>query len=226
MKELTLIIPAKKEAESLPIFLKEIENLQLKKIIVLEKNDIETKESIRQFENIQIIEQINKGYGNALIEGINSVNTEYCCIINADGSMDPKYLNQMLHECKNKDLVFGSRYLKPGGGSNDDDFVTFIGNFFFTSIGNLLFRLNISDILYTYILGKTISFKKLNLNNADFRICVELPIKAKIYKLTYICLPSFERERIGGKKKVNPLKDGLLILSEIVKFFFKSKNKV
>ena len=44
--------------------------------------------------------------------------------------MDPKYLNQMLNECKNKDLVFGSRYLKPGGGSNDDDFVTFIGNFF------------------------------------------------------------------------------------------------
>ena len=45
--------------------------------------------------------------------------------------------------------------------------------------------------------------------------------------MTYICLPSFERERIGGKKKVNPLKDGLLILSEIVKFLkVKTKFKI
>ena len=171
MENLSLIIPSKREAESLPVFLKEIESLQVKKIIVLEKEDIETKESIRQFKNIQIIEQINKGYGNALIEGINSVNTEYCCIINADGSMDPKYLNQMIHECKNKDLVFGSRYLKPGGGSNDDDFITFIGNFFFTSLGNLLFKLNISDILYTYVLGKTACANKLELSRKDFTFC-------------------------------------------------------
>ena len=31
--------------------------------------------------------------------------------------------------------------------------------------------------------------------------------------------------RIGGKKKVNALKDGLLILIEIVKYFLRIKNK-
>jgi len=75
--------------------------------------------------------------------------------------------------------------------------------------------------LYTFILGKTSSFKKLNLQNSDFRICVEIPIKSKSLELSYICTPSYERKRIGGKKKVNPLKDGLLILIEIVKYFFK-----
>ena len=35
--------------------------------------------------------------------------------------MDPKYLSEMLSECQNKDLIFGSRYQKPGGGSDDDD---------------------------------------------------------------------------------------------------------
>ena len=38
-------------------------------------------------------------------------------------------------------------------------------------------------------------------------------------------LTSYERKRIGGKKKVNALKDGLLILIEIVKYFLKIKNK-
>ena len=224
MNDLTLIIPAKREAESLPIFLKEIENYECKKLIVLQKEDIETKKSIENIENIEIHEQNNNGYGNALIEGINSVKTEYCCIINADGSMDPKYLNQMRETCKNLDFVFGSRYQQPGGGSEDDDFVTSIGNYVFTLSGNILFNLKITDILYTYILGKSSSFRNLNLSNFDFRICVEIPIKAKFNNMNYKCLPSYERERIGGKKKVNALKDGMLILTEIAKYFLRLKR--
>ena len=223
MQNLTLIIPTKKEAESLPTFLKEIENYNCKKLIVLEKEDIETKRILEEFNNINILEQENNGYGNALIEGINKVETDFCCIINADGSMDPKYLEEMRKSCKNKDLIFASRYQKPGGGSDDDNFVTIVGNAFFTFLGNFLFKLKISDILYTYILGRTSSFKKLDLKNYDFRICVEIPIKARILNMEYSCIPSYERERIGGKKKVNAIKDGLLILSEIVKYFYKGR---
>ena len=224
MQNLTLIIPTKKEVESLPTFLKEIENYNCKKLIVLEKDDIETKRILEKFNNINILEQENNGYGNALIEGINKVETDFCCIINADGSMDPKYLEEMRKSCENKDLIFASRYQKPGGGSDDDNFVTIIGNAFFTFLGNFLFKLKISDILYTYILGRTSSFKKLDLKNYDFRICVEIPIKAKILNMEYFCIASYERERIGGKKKVNAIKDGLLILSEIVKYFYKIKK--
>ena len=219
MKNLTLLIPTKKEAESLPQFLNELKIFDCKKKIVIQKEDSETIESLKNFNDIEIFFQENNGYGNALIEGINSTDTEYCCIINADGSMDPKYLMKMLKECENKDLVFTSRYIKPGG-SDDDDIITFVGNKFFSALGNIFFKLNISDILFTYILGKTNSFKKLNLKKYDFRICVELPIKAKRLNLNYTTLPSYERSRIGGKK-VNAIKDGLLILIEMIRLFFK-----
>ena len=33
-------------------------------------------------------------------------------------------------------------------------------------------------------------------------------------------VPSYERARIGGKKKVNALKDGMLILFKMIKLFF------
>ena len=224
MHDLTLIIPAKKEVESLPVFLKEIENYKCKKFVVLQKEDLETKEAIRKIKNIKIIEQMNNGFGNALIEGINSVRTKYCCIINADGAMNPKYLDKMKKLCKNKDFVFATRYQKPGGGSDDDDSITFIGNYFFTIVSNFFFNLKISDILFTYILGKTSSFKNLKLKNFDFRICVEIPIKAKLQNMNYTCLPSYERSRIGGKKKVNVLKDGFLIGTEILKYFLKIKK--
>ena len=221
MKNLTLIIPTKNEVESLPIFLKELKNYKCKKMIVMQKEDIATFDKIKKIKNIQIVKQKRNGYGNALIEGIKATKTKYCCIINADGSMNPKYLKRMLKICEKKDLIFTSRYQKPGGGSEDDDIVTSVGNFFFTLFGNLFFKLNISDILFTYILGKTKSFKKMKLSRHDFRICVELPIKAKRLKFEYECIPSFERVRIGGKKKVEPIKDGFLILIEMIRLFFK-----
>jgi glycosyltransferase involved in cell wall biosynthesis len=220
MKNLTLIIPAKYEAETLPIFLEEIKNLGTKIKIVLEENDKKTIDSINSLENIEIQFQKKRGYGAAIIEGINECDTEYCCIINADGSMDPKYLSEMLTLCKNKDLVFCSRYEKYAG-SDDDTLITLIGNKIFTFLGNLLFKLNITDILFTYIIGKTKSFKDLKLSYLDFRLCVEIPIKAKKKSYEYICLASRERSRIGGIKKVNALKDGFLILIGLISFLFK-----
>ena len=220
MEKLTLLIPANKESESLPIFLKELDNYNHNIIVVLQNEDKKTIESIASFKNIKIHFQKKRGYGNALIEGIGIIKSEYFCIINADGSMDPKYLNEMLMLCENQDLIFASRYLK-GGGSDDDDLITFIGNKCFSLIGNLLFKLNLSDILYTYIIGKTQSVKNLGLSYGDFRICVEIPIKAMFLNYKFSSTPSFERKRIGGKKKVNALKDGFLILTAIIELFFK-----
>ena len=201
MTNLTLIIPAKNEAESLPSVLNELKNFNFKKIVILEETDKSTIESIKNFD-CEILYQNQKGYGNALIQGINNVKTEYLCIFNADGSFNPKYLSEMLELCKNKDLVFASRYLK-GAGSDDDTLLTKIGNYIFSLLGNIFFSLKLSDILYTYVLGKTDSFKKLDLKSNDFCFCVEMPIKAKRLGMDFDDTPSSERKRIAGKKKVN-----------------------
>ena len=78
MKNLTLIIPAKKEVESLPVFLKEIKNYKCHKIIIMQKEDLATFQRIKKIKNIKIIKQKKNGYGNALIEGINVTKTKYC----------------------------------------------------------------------------------------------------------------------------------------------------
>ena len=222
MQDLTLVIPAKHESESLPIFLNELSSYNCRKLIVLEETDLKTINSIKHFEDIIIVYQKKEGYGGALLEGIGQAKTDFFCIINADGSMNPKYLIEMMERIKNKDLdfLFASRYEKPGGGSDDDDFVTSIGNFLFTKIGNIFFSLKITDILFTYVMGKTKSFNNLKLNSFDFTLCVEFPIKAARKNYSIGTIPSFERLRIGGKKKVNALKDGLLILIKMIKMFF------
>ena len=223
MKNLTLIIPAKFEKESLPDVLSELNDYNLNIIIILEKTDYETIKSINGFD-CQIIYQTNKGYGDALILGITNVTTDYFCIFNADGSFDPDEIQGMVNllDKNNGDLIFASRYEK-GSSSEDDTIITLIGNYIFTFLGKILFKLPITDILYTFVLGKTDKVKKLGIKSKDFTFCVELPIKAHKNNLKIFSTPSHERSRIAGKKKVNAFKDGFLILKKMLTMFVKNK---
>ena len=218
MDKLTLVIPAKNESESLPEVLKELESLKIKTIVVIPTEDYLTRQSIKNF-NCKIIEEKNgRGYGCALRTGIEQVDTKFFCIFNADGSFDPLYLNNMyktLNENK-VDFIFCSRY-EVNGGSDDDTFLTFIGNKIFTFLCNFLFRLNITDVLFTYVMGKSEKYKILDLKSDDFSFCVELPIKAKFNSFILSNIPSYERSRIAGIKKVNEFKDGFLILISILR---------
>lgn len=225
LSNLTLLIPAKFEKELLPIVINHLDKLNCRKLVVLAANDTETIEAIKNL-NCEILFQKKLGYGNALIEGINNINTKYLCIFNADGSFDHNDLEKMhsLVTSKRLDFIFASRYSGNSSGSEDDSFVTYVGNKVFTFLGNLLFRLDLKDILYTYVLGRTDRFKSSKLTCGDFRICVELPINIKKFGFIYNSYSSFEKKRLFGKKKVKEFKDGFLILYYMMRRFFKTKS--
>ena len=221
MSDLTLIIPAKYEKESLPKVLDELKKFDVKKNIVLEKSDKLTVEAISNYD-CKIIYQDSVGYGDALKKGIQTVETEFFCIFNADGSFNPDELNNMMSKIKNDkyDFVFATRYEK-NCGSDDDTIVTYVGNYIFTLLGKIFFKLGITDILYTFVMGRTSFAKKLELTAKDFSFCVELPIKANRANYRICTSKSYERSRIAGKKKVNAFKDGLKILLSMIKLFFR-----
>ena len=225
MNDLTLIIPAKNEKESLPFVIDKIKKFGFEIVVSLKKNDLSTIESIKD-KKVTIHYQNGEGYGNSLTEAITNCKTNYFCIFNADGSFDEDDLIKMYNLININDFVFTTRYESPGG-SEDDTLITYVGNKIFSMLGNIFFSLKISDILYTFLMGKTDSFKKLNIISNDFKFCVELPIKMEIAKMRYQCIPSFEKKRIAGIKKVNAFKDGFLILTEMIKLFliFKLFNK-
>ena len=221
MENLTLVIPAKNESESLPLVLEELKSYECKKLVILSKGDELTYNSIKNYDCL-IEYQTKSGYGNAIIEGINRVKSEYLSIFYADGSTDPKDLEKMIRKLNNEnlDLVFGSRYMKDGK-TEDDGIITSIGNTIFTSICNLFFNFNTSDVLFTYIYGKTSSFKQLKLTRNDFTLCIEIFLNAKKKNNKISEVPCEERKRFGGKKKVNEILDGFKILIYILSSFFK-----
>lgn len=221
--DITVLIPAKNEKESLGVVLNQLKNFNYKVEIIIQKEDLETYNVAKNFP-YSIYRQLNQGYGAAIIEGLSRVSTNYVCIFIADNSFNPNEIDKMKKVLANNyDFIFGSRYLNTESGSDDDTFFTLIGNKFFTFLGNFIFKINISDILYSFILGKTQKFKELQLNSHDFRICAEIPIKAKKNNNKICDIACYERKRYAGKKKVNVLKDGFLILIYIIKSIFINK---
>jgi len=216
--DLTLVIPAKENKKNIEYILKQLKIFNLKKIIILDSKNFFYKNNKDTFYYIQKKE----GYGSAIIEGIQKVRTRFFCIYNADGSFSPGELKQMYNSLKKNDFVFGSRY-KKGGYSEDDTLVTKLGNFFFSKIGQFFFALDLDDILYTYVMGDTKKVKKLKISSKDFCFCIELPIKIKMNNYKYTSVPSYERARYSGVKKVNEIKDGLRILFKMIYFFLKKK---
>ena len=87
MDNLTLVIPAKNEKESLPSVLEELKNFNVKILVILEERDIETINSIRNYD-CKILKQSKTGYGNAIIEGINNTSTHFIILITLCGGIN------------------------------------------------------------------------------------------------------------------------------------------
>lgn len=216
MENISLIIPAKNEVESLGAVLNELKVFRfIDEIIVIVDNDKDNSIKIAKKFQCKIIIQKNKGYGAAIKEGFKIAKNKYGCIFNADYSFDPKDLKELINLTNSYDFIFATRYNKKSG-SDDDDLVTFIGNKIFTFMSKYLLKIRLSDILYTYVLCNVEKFNSLKLKRHDFRLCIELPFKVSQFNHSYCEFPSYERKRYAGKKKVNAIQDGYIIFTEVI----------
>lgn len=220
--DLTIVIPTYNEELVIENTIRELISFNIKNIIVVDGGSVDTTIEIVKKLKIKIIDiGFRSGYGDAFIKGLGITKTKYLCKINADGSFDPKYLNQMLQLIQNgnSDVVFNSRYLKESR-SYDDTIIRKVGNFFFTKLCQIIFKTPNTDILYNYHMSKTSYYNDLDLRYKDFSICTEIPIKFKRrgYKIAEI--PSIERIRFAGVSKVNAFYDGIKILNKTIRLLF------
>ena len=100
MLDLTLIVS--KLEVSLPQFFKS-KNI-IVKIVILEEVTFKLSTQLKILEYINSLSK-RKRFGAAIIEGVEISDTKFFCIINADGSMNPVYLNEMIKKIKKVNLI-------------------------------------------------------------------------------------------------------------------------
>jgi len=221
LTQISLIIATYNEEESIDYVLRELEDYNFFEIIIVDKNSIDRTLQIANSYNVKIINQLNKGWGSAVIQGFKYASGNYLTYMDADGSYNPKTIIEMFEKTKEYDFVCASRY-KDNNISEDDTLIRSIGNKFFTFITNHFLNLKISDSLFFYPLIKKEDFEKINPKSLTFGLCVEIPYLLSLVNLTYVDILSLERKRYAGKSKVNAFTDGVKILIDIVKMYLRS----
>jgi glycosyltransferase involved in cell wall biosynthesis len=214
MKQVSIVIPTKEEAGSLALTIIELYETfgqHIKELIVVDAGSKDRTVEIARSFACRVIIQDSPGYGAAVQLGIHAATGQFITFIDADGSYNPIHLNQMLKELDQQDAVFCTRY-HPDAGSDDDTWLRYCGNIFFTYLLKILFNVKLSDALHLYVLAKTDLVKKLPMQSQGFDWCVEFPIRIAQNKLRYKEIPARERPRTAGVSKVNAFADGYKIL--------------
>ena len=224
--KIEILIPTLNEEGNIEKVINELKSEGYINITLLDANSTDQTVKIAEDNGCRIIlDGPNiSGFGGSVINGLNNLKHEYFCIFDGDNSFNPKAISDMLDKISNgADFAFGTRYLD-NNKSEDDTIITKFGNFFFTKLVRYLFKINTTDLLFLYVVGKKENVSKLNLKQQDFRFCTEFLIKC--YK-DFNCkeVLSQERKRYSGVSKVNKIFDGIKLLTNIFQMYFEYNEK-
>jgi len=226
---ISLIIPALNEAANLPYLLSRIQNIkEIEEVILVDggSNDGTIDVALRVMPNIKIIQQNGRGKGNATKCGANAAVGDYFMVLDADGSQRPEEIPLYIGKIREGyDLVKGTRYLRKWK-SEDDSLDRAIMNKITTTVANILWRTNFSDLCYGVFIINKIKFLELNIRANYFELEAELMIKAKRNGLSIAEVPAHEIPRKHGKSNLTYRRDGWLIFKTVfIEWFMQYKKK-
>lgn len=226
----SVVIPAKNEAENLPHVLAGLPH-GLHELILVDGNSTDgTVEVAREHRpDIIVIGQTRKGKGNALACGFARVTGEFIVMLDADGSTDPAEIPRFVDALRQgADFAKGSRFM-PGAGSSDISRMRQAGNFWLNKIVNLLYGTRYTDLCYGYNAFRRDCLDVIGLDAGlpsdedpsmllwgdGFEVETLINVRIAKAKLRVFEVPSFERNRVFGTSNLNAMTDGLRVLRTI-----------
>jgi dolichol-phosphate mannosyltransferase len=213
--KLSVVIPARNEAESIEATLLEItSNLDRKRIDyeIIVVDDASSDGTAAVVERIGAANQrvrvlrshFSNGFGFAVRAGLETFEGDAVAIVMADGSDDPSDLvlyYELLEE--GYDCAFGSRFL-PGATISDYPQLKLAINRVVNWGIRMLFRHRYNDTTNAFKAYRREVIEGVQpLLSHHFNLTVELPLKAIVRGYSYAVLPTSWRGRSGGRSKLD-----------------------
>ncbi len=237
--DLSVIIPCLNEQDTLSICInkciKSFDKSNIKgEVIIADNGSTDGSIEIAKKLGVKIVNVKEKGYGNALIKGIESSSGKYIIMGDADDSYDFSKLDDFYKKLlEGYDIVQGCRF-SIGGGKIEKSAMPlshkYIGNPLFSFISKIFFSLPFNDVYCGFRGFRKDIFIKLNHFSNGMVFAIENLIKFKVngYKCAEIPVVLHKDGRKKSKSHLNTISDGwktlrfLLVASPKWIYFFPS----
>ena len=214
--KLSIVIPCFNEAETIAKCVKQaLRGIELSglvgEVLVANNNSVDDSVRLAKTAGARIVDVYAKGYGNALIGGIEAARGEYVIMGDADLSYDFEHVPRFLEELQaGADLVMGNRFLggiEPGAMPWKN---RIIGNPVLSGIGKRLFNIKIGDFHCGLRAFSKQAYSRMSLNCGGMEFASEMVIRASLLKMKVKEVPTVLRvDGRSGAPNLRPWRDGL-----------------
>lgn len=195
MPELSIVIPCLNEAASLGACLEKAKiflslNQVDGEIIVADNGSSDNSIEIAKKAAVIVVSQPEKGYGSALMAGIQAAKGKSIIMADGDDSYDFSALMPFLTLLREgNDMVIGNRF-KGGIEKKAMPFMhRYIGNPVLSFVGRLFFRINIGDFHCGQRGFSKQAYEQLQLRTTGMEFASEMIVKAALLKMKIVETP-------------------------------------
>lgn len=213
--ELTILMPCLNEAETLAdcmtkakAFLK-AENIA-GEILIADNGSTDGSQQIAQINGARVISVQERGYGAAILAGIQAAQGRYIIMGDADGSYDFYHLMPFVMKLRaGNDLVMGNRFLG-GIAEGAMPFLNkYLGNPVLSMLGRLFFKSAIGDFHCGLRGFNRAAIQQLNLQAKGMEFASEIVVKATLNRLKIVEVPTtLSPDGRSRKPHLRPWRDG------------------
>ncbi len=210
---ISIVIPAKNEAQGLSILLPKLKKLGIDILVIDDGSTDETLEVCKLNKTNVHSHIYSKGNGAAIKTGARLSKTQYLIFMDADMQHNPNDIERLIEELHNGyDMVVGSRTL-----DSHASFIRRWGNYSYNKLASLMTGHKIMDLTSGFRAVKRkkfLQFIYLLPNGFSYPTTSTMAFFRSGYSVSYIPIKAHKRE---GKSHINLLKDGIKFFTIILK---------
>ena len=186
--ELTILMPCLNEAETLEVCIRKAQGFLERsgvsgEVLISDNGSTDGSQEIARRGGARVTNAPRRGYGAALINGIESARGRYIIMGDADDSYDFENLEPFVDRLRGgADLVMGNRFeggIEPGAMP---PLHKYLGNPVLSGIGQLFFRPNIRDFHCGLRGFNRDSMRQLDLQTTGMEFASEMVVKSSLAK--------------------------------------------
>lgn len=213
--ELTVLMPCLNEVKTLPICIQKAQNFLAKsgvvgEVLISDNGSTDGSQQIAEAAGARVVHATQRGYGAALITGINHARGRYVVMGDADDSYEFSELAGFVEKLRSgHDLVMGNRFLGGIAPGAMPALHRYLGNPVLSFIGRLFFRTPIGDFHCGLRGFSRESILKLGLVTPGMEFASEMVAKASLAGLRIAEVPTtLKPDGRGRPPHLNTWRDG------------------